>query len=138
MFGFSIKFLSKWIGTWSHSKLQKFLIYLEIGDLVDSQIKMKSLKTKTSTTICNQGDLLFASLTPSKAKVAIADQNYYISNAIYVISHQDQQMVKWLFTYLMNDEVIFKAINGLLDGFKITYAKISKFNLMNQVKLKIN
>ena len=124
-----VKFLSKWIGTWSHSKLQKFLIDLEIGDLVDRQIKMKSLKTKTSTTICNQGDLLFASLTPSK----IADQNYYISNAIFVISHQDPVMIEKLFTYLMNDEVIFKAINGLLDGFKITYAKITKTNLINQV-----
>ena len=109
------------------------LNYLEIGDLVDSQIKIKSLKNKKSATICKQGDLLFASLTPSKAKVAIADRNYYVSNAIYVISHQDQQMIKWLFAYLINDDKIFKAISGLVDGFKITYAKISKTNLMNQV-----
>ena len=42
-------------------------------------------------------------------------------------------MIKWLFNYLINDDTIFKAINGLVDGFKITYAKISKANLMDQV-----
>ena len=35
--------------------------------------------------------------------------------------------------YDVNDDKIFKAINGLVDGFKITYAKITKANLMNQV-----
>ena len=114
-------------------KSKQHLSYLEIGDLVNSQVQIKNAKNKRSKIVCKPGDLLFSSLTPNQDKVAIANDYYYVSNAIFVISHQDPVMIEKLFTYLMNDEVIFKAINGLLDGFKITYAKITKTNLINQV-----
>ena len=38
----------------------------------------------------------------------------------------------------MNDDAIFKTINGLVDGFKITYVKITKTNLINQVSFILN
>ena len=80
--------------------------------------------------------LLFSSLVPTRAKIAIANQKYYVSPARFVISHHDPKMIKWLFNYLNEDDDIFSNINGLLDGFKITYAKISKDNLLHQVYFK--
>ena len=114
-------------------KSKQHLSYLEIGDLVNSQVQIKNAKNKRSKIVCKPGDLLFSSLTPNQDKVAIANDYYYVSNAIFVISHQDPVMIEKLFTYLMNDDAIFKTINGLVDGFKITYAKITKTNLINQV-----
>lgn len=108
--------------------------YIEIGDISNSKIKIKSnKKPKGNEKICKKGDIIFSSLTPSKSKVAIADNDYYVSNAIFIIRHKEMKMIDWLFNYFMENETIFNDINCMLDGFKITYAKITSENLLKNI-----
>lgn len=107
--------------------------YIEIGDIKNSKINIKSNKIKQSKKICSSGDILFSSLTPSKEKVTISNDLYYVSDAIFIIKHKDNKLVEWLFNYFMNNKKIFNDINSILDGFKITYSKISANNLLNNI-----
>lgn len=107
--------------------------YVEIGDIQNSRINVKSNKVKKSKNICFNGDILFSSLTPSKEKIAISDNTYYLSDAIFVIRHKNEKFISWLFNYFMKDEKIFKDINSILDGFKVTYSKITVNNLLNNI-----
>ena len=63
----------------------------------------------------------------------MSDNIYYLSNAIFVIKHKNKRFIRWLFNYFMNDKKIFKDINSILDGFKITYSKITINNLLNNI-----
>ena len=112
--------------------------YIEIGDIENSKINIKSNKIKQSKKICLYGDILFSSLTPSKEKVAISDGSYYVSDAIFIIKHEDSKLINWLFNYFMKNKNIFNDINSILDGFKITYSKISTNNLLNNVYFDIS
>lgn len=103
--------------------------YLEIGNLSD-QI---STKSKKSSRFCKKGDILISSLTPRKNQIVIAKDNYMVTPAIHILSSfENDEMRDKIFNKLQTDNVI-NQMNALLDGFKITYAKISEQNLFNNI-----
>jgi type I restriction enzyme M protein len=105
--------------------------YLEIGNL-SNQIASKNLKTKR---YCKKGDILVSSLTPRKSQIVIAKDKFMLSPAIYVLSKFENEKIRdKVFEVLQKDETI-NQMNALLDGFKITYAKISEQNLYNNIFL---
>lgn len=59
-----------------------------------------------------------------------------LSTAIDVLSFKDDKTRDKVYNELIKDETI-NQMNSLLDGFKITYAKISDENLKNNVLIKI-
>ncbi|MDR0971247.1 MAG: N-6 DNA methylase [Bacteroidales bacterium] len=105
--------------------------YIEIGEM-ETQIPNKHKKTKR---FCLKGDILISSLTPTSKKIVIAKDNFMLSTAIFVLSDFESDIVR--------DEVLnklklpenLKQMNSMLDGFKITYAKISDKNLFNNVMI---
>lgn len=108
-------------------------IYAEIGDLKDLK---NSSKKKTSTRFCKKGDILVASLCPRKSQIVIADGDYMLSSAIHVLSYfKDDSSRDFVYNQIRTDEVL-KEMNAMLDGFKVTYAKISDENLINNVLIK--
>jgi len=107
--------------------------YLEIGNLSD-QIPTKR---KTTTRFCKEGDILISSLTPRKNQIVIAKGSFMLSPAIHVLSSFENEVIRDnVFHALKNDNTI-KQMNALLDGFKITYAKISEQNLINNILVEI-
>jgi len=107
--------------------------YLEIGNLTD-QIPSKKLKTNR---FCRDGDILISSLTPRKTQIVIAKGNFMLSSAIYVLSSFESTEIRdKVFCTLKEDGTIMQ-MNALLDGFKITYAKISEQNLHNNILIEI-
>lgn len=108
--------------------------YIEIGDLLN--LKACS-KHKNSTRYCKKGDILLSSLCPRKSHIVISDGDYKCSPAIHVLSGFKNEAIRdKVFNELKMDYVI-GAMNTLLDGFKVTYAKISEDNLRNNIILKI-
>jgi len=108
--------------------------YLEIGNLLD-QIPTKKKKSKR---FCKKGDILVSSLTPRKAQIVIAKGDFMLTNAIHVLhSFESEEVRDEIFDVLKKDETI-KQMNALLDGFKITYAKISEQNLYNNILINDN
>lgn len=103
--------------------------YLEIGNLAD-QVPTKKKRT---TRFCKKGDILISSLTPRKNQIVIAKENFMLTPAIHVLSSfESVEKRDKVFNKLQSDAVI-SQMNALLDGFKITYAKISEQNLINNV-----
>jgi type I restriction enzyme M protein len=104
--------------------------YAEIGDLKNLSA---SSKKKTSTRLCKEGDILVASLCPRKTSIVIANGDYMLSSAIHVLSNfKNDEERDFIYKQLRTDEVL-KQMNTMLDGFKVTYAKISEENLITNV-----
>ena len=92
-----------------------------------------SSKKKTSTRFCKKGDILIASLCPKKTQIVIADGEYMLSSAIHVLSEFENDSIRdYVYKQLKTDNVL-SQMNTMLDGFKVTYAKISEENLYNNV-----
>lgn len=104
--------------------------YAEIGDLKDLS---NSSKKKTSSRLCKKGDILVASLCPKKSQIVIADGDYMLSSAIHVLSNFESDEIRDHVYKQLRSDVVLKQMNTMLDGFKITYAKISDENLINNV-----
>ena len=104
--------------------------YAEIGDLKDLS---NSSKNKTSSRLCKKGDILVASLCPKKSQIVIADGDYMLSSAIHVLSNFESDEIRDHVYKQLRSDVVLKQMNTMLDGFKITYAKISDENLINNV-----
>lgn len=110
--------------------------YVEISDLSISGLGNGTKKEKT-TRFCKKGDILLSSLCPRADKIMVSNDNYMCSTAIHVLSgfKDDNERDKVLIA-LKKKETI-EQMNSLLDGFKITYAKINDENLYNNVKIDI-
>ena len=107
--------------------------YVEIGDL--SNLANGS-KKKTSKRFCKKGDILVSSLCPRKTHIVISDGEYMVSPAIHVLSNfKNNEERDHVYKQLRTDDVL-KQMNTMLDGFKVTYAKISEENLYNNVLIK--
>ncbi|MCL2131632.1 MAG: N-6 DNA methylase [Lentimicrobiaceae bacterium] len=107
--------------------------YLEIGNLAD-QIPTKKMKTKR---FCKKGDILISSLTPRENQIVIAKDKFMLSPAIHILSSFENEKIRdKIFDKLRENDTI-EQMNALLDGFKITYAKISEQNLFNNVLIEI-
>lgn len=111
--------------------------YIEISDLSEDKIG-KGTKEHQSNRFCKQGDILISSLCPSKNKIMIANDNYMVSSAIHVLSHFNSENERNLIFNKLREATTIKQMNSMLDGFKITYAKINDKNLMHNVKIFIN
>lgn len=109
-------------------------IYAEIGDLRNLK---GSSKKKTSKRYCKKGDILISSLCPRKSHIVISDGEYMLSPAIHVLSDFANEKTRDLVYSQLRSDNCLKVMNTLLDGFKITYAKISEDNLFNNVLIKI-
>lgn len=110
--------------------------YVEIGSLNKNGNIDTSDKSKTTTRYCKKGDILVASLCPKKSQIIIADDDYVLTTAIHVLSFNDYDLRDKVYKELISDKTI-EQMNSLLDGFKITYAKISEQNLYNNVMLNL-
>lgn len=109
--------------------------YLEISDLSENEMKATD-KKKITTRYCKKGDILISSLCPKANKIVIANDNYMCSTAIHVLSNfSDEYTKNSVYLQLKKKETI-EQMNSLLDGFKITYAKINDRNLYNNIKLE--
>jgi type I restriction enzyme M protein len=107
--------------------------YLEIGDIAE-QIPTK---TKTSHRFCKQGDILVSALTPTPEHIVIARNNFMLTNAIYVLSDFESDEIRDKVYNALKTDIAIKQMNTLLDGFKVTYAKIKESNLMNNVFITV-
>lgn len=103
--------------------------YMEIGDMKTQ----KPTKSKTSSRFCKKGDILVSSLLPEKDKIVIAYGDFMLTSAIHVLSSfKNDEERDFVLNRLQSPEVIDQMC-ALVDGFKITYAKISERNLYNNV-----
>lgn len=109
--------------------------YLEIGGLSSLQA---SSKNKTSNRFCKKGDILVSSLCPKKSQIKIADKDYMVTTAIHVLSNFENDEIKQKVYEKLKSEKVLEQMNSLLDGFKITYAKISDKNLINNIQIQID
>lgn len=108
-------------------------VYIEIGNLSNQQ----STKNKKSNRFCKKGDILISSITPRRDQIVIAQNDFMLTSAIYVLSDfESDNMRDRVFNALREDQAL-EQMNALLDGFKITYAKISDKNLYNNVFIRI-
>ena len=103
--------------------------YLEIGDL-KTQIPSK---LKQSTRLCKKGDILISSLLPDKDKIVVAKDNFMLSSAIYVLSSFKDDTERDKILHKLQSQKTIDQMCALVDGFKITYAKISEHNLYHNV-----
>ncbi len=108
--------------------------YVEISDLFVGKLG-KGHKQQKTNRFCKAGDILLSGLCPSKDHVVISDGEYMVSPAIHVLSEFDSEKTRDFVYDRLRDDSVLKQMNSLLDGFKITYAKISDGNLMNNVKI---
>ena len=58
-----------------------------------------------------------------------------VSNAIHVLSEFNSDEERDRVYKLLKTEPILKQMNAMLDGFKVTYGKISESNLYNNILL---
>ncbi len=90
---------------------------------------------KATARYCKTGDILVSSLTPARDKIAIADGDYMLTTAIFVLSDfADDEVRNMVYRRLRSVDVL-KQTNALTDGFDVTYAKISEKNLYNNIFL---
>ena len=106
--------------------------YAEISDLSNLS---GGKKKKKSTRFCKQGDILISSLCPTKKHIVISDGEYMLSSAIHVLSHFPDNKARDDVYKKLKEENVLSQMNTMLDGFKVTYAKISQENLYNNVKI---
>ena len=105
--------------------------YFEIGNFTTKN----SYKEKTTNRFCKKGDIIISSLNPVEKNIKIADNDYMCSPAIYVLhDFENNKIKKEVFERLKSDDVL-EQMNSMCDGFKITYAKISEYNLYNNIKI---
>lgn len=104
--------------------------YLEIGDLATQSPSKKN----TSNRFCKKGDILISSLL-GKDKIVIANGEFMLSSAIYVLSSFPSDQVRDEVYRKLRTPSVLEQMGALLDGFKITYAKISVDNLYNNVMI---
>lgn len=113
------------------------LPYVEIGGIDRKKpIQYSSKNKKSGWSICEEGDLLISSLagTAKKWKFTIAEKSAKITDAVHILRFKNKKKRDFIFEYLMeNRNNVFSDMQALLDGFKITYAKISEYNLMNNI-----
>lgn len=102
--------------------------YLEIGDL-STQTPTKNLQ---SNRYCKKGDILISSLL-GKDKIVIAKGEFMLSSAIYVLSSFENDTERNNVFYRLRSANVLDQMCALVDGFKITYAKISENNLYNNI-----
>ena len=112
------------------------LKYVEISSIKNDKI-IPSDKVKDSYRICLKNDILFSSLVPSSDKIILADQQYKVSKAIYILRIDDENLRMKVYNELKKDYVI-KQTHSLLEGFKLTYSKIKDEKLFNYIKLNID
>ncbi len=105
--------------------------YLEIGDL-ETQVPTKS---KHTNRYCKKGDILISSLTPTKQKIVIAQDDFVLSSAIFVLSDFASDEARDAVYHKLVTPNVIKQMNTMLDGFKVTYAKISEQNLYKNVMI---
>ena len=108
------------------------LKYIEIGSLKGDEIIPSEKKKKGYA--CKEGDILYSSLTPTRQKIMIADDDYKVSGAIHILRPHKTKDRNYVFDELRKEECLEQA-NSLVTGFKITYAKISAENLLNLVQI---
>ena len=108
--------------------------YLEIGGLSTLQT---SEKKKTTNRFCKKGDILVSSLCPKRNQIKIADKDYMVTTAIHVLSDFESEEIKEKIYEKIRSDDVLEQMNSLLDGFKITYAKISDANLINNILINI-
>jgi hypothetical protein len=114
------------------------LQYIEISDIKNGKINILNTKKKTTRKKCISGDILFSSM-PKSSKIAISDKEYFVSTAIFVIRILNENIRQNFYEYIFkNKNNIIEDMNVFLDGFKITYAKITDFNLMNNIYIDKN
>jgi len=107
--------------------------YLEIGNLTD-QIPTKKKITKR---FCKAGDILISSLTPRKTQIVIAKDKFMVSPAIHILSSFENDEIRDIIYNKLRTDCTIEQMNALLDGFKITYAKISEQNLIHNILVEI-
>ncbi|PPE05092.1 hypothetical protein EELLY_v1c07800 [Entomoplasma ellychniae] len=113
------------------------LNYIEISNIDNNKLVGNFKKNMKSSNFCKKGDLLISSVTPKSKKVWISDGNYKVSSAIIVLKFNDESVRDYIFDYLKNNvNNIFTNINSLSEGFKVTYSKISSWNLLNNIYFK--
>ena len=105
------------------------LSYLEIGDME----KQVSTKDKSTNRFCKKGDILISSLLPEKDKIVVAKGDFKLSNAIYVLSSFKNDAERDKVLEKLRSPQVIDQMCALVDGFKITYAKISEHNLYNNI-----
>lgn len=103
--------------------------YIEIGDL-ETQTPSKN---KKSNRYCKRGDILISSLTPTKQKIILAKDDFMLSTAIHVLSGFENDDIRDSILNKLKSPNVLEQMNSLLDGFKVTYAKISPENLYNNI-----
>lgn len=106
--------------------------YLEIGDIEGGKVNHSSNKAKKTTRFAKKGDILLSSLCPTADKIAIADDDYMVSTAIHVLQVKSGYDTNDIVERLRKASTL-EQMNSLLDGFKITYAKINEHNLSNYI-----
>ena len=97
--------------------------------------KINQIKLKRQN-VMQKGDIVIATICPKNLKIKIVEEDCMLSTAIDVLSFKDSKIRDKVYNELIKDETI-KQMNSLLDGFKITYAKISDENLKHNVLIKI-
>lgn len=103
--------------------------YLEIGNL-STQIPSKN---KQSSRFCKKGDILISSLLPEKDKIVVATGEFMLSSAIYVLSSFKNDTERDYVLRKLQSPKVIEQMCALVDGFKITYAKISEHNIYNNI-----
>ena len=108
--------------------------YIEIGNLTEDESEI-NYKDKSTNRYCKKGDILISSLNPNEKKIIKSNGEFMCSNAIYVLSSFENAKIRdEVFTKLRTTEVL-RQIDALCDGFKTTYAKISSYNLYNNIMI---
>ena len=111
--------------------------YVEIGGLSSSRINTSN-KNLTGKVVY-ENDILVSSLTPTKDKIVLSNGKYIVTTAIHVLQVREEYKNK--LTYLYNElkkDYVLEQMNALLDGFKISYAKIKEHNLLNNIYIHTN
>lgn len=109
--------------------------YVEISDLSANGLGNGTKKKKT-TRFCKKGDILISSLCPKADKIVVSNGDYMCSTAIHVLSGFKNDNERDMILLALKKRESLEQMNSLLDGFKVTYAKISDKNLYNNVKLR--
>lgn len=107
--------------------------YLEIGDM-QTQIPQKR---KTTKRYCKSGDILVSSLTPRASQIVIAKGDFMLTSAIHVLSSFKTPKIRDAVYSALKSRESLSQMNALLDGFKVTYAKISETNLYNNINIQV-
>lgn len=107
--------------------------YLEISDITTQNPSKK----KKTTRFCKKGDILVSSLCPRASHIVIAKDDFMVTSAIHVLSDFENEDIRDKVFAELKSNLVLQQMNALLDGFKVTYAKISEKNLYNNIFVNI-